>query len=496
MTDPQFLSTFTWQIARKTLPPVLALAALSSNAMADKVTGLSDSQESGASNIVDVCVGLNAKATGNNDINIPPTDAQVATLTSNEQDLLRRCADAIEAGGLGIKADRATAKTNAEAKIALSQIAPDEIAAQGTTSVRAVNVQQDNIAARISALQSGFRGVSVGQLSLNLDGRQFTGNDLLSMSGGSAGESGGRARLGAFINGQFNFGDKEATGREAGFDFDGGGLTVGLDYFISGRAFVGAAVGVNTTSIDIDHHGGGLDTDTVSLSLYGSFFQSDKFHINGLLEYANDDHSTRRNLDYTLNETSGGCCEVGLTGDTVRVNQAALGSADGDQFTVAVNLGYSLGQGGFSYGPLLDLSYTKVNIDAFDERMSNPEAVGRGLALHIASQEITSTKSELGFAVDHTGSQTWGVLTQQLRLSWLHEFDDDNRLIEAHYLYDPAKVPLNLNTDDIDSDYFSVNLGLSAGLSRGRSAYFSYGTLIGLEDITYHGLNAGYRMEF
>lgn len=496
MINTRSLSAATWRVSCKTLPPVFALAVLSGSAMAAKVTGLSDAQQSGADNVVPVCVGLNTRATGNDDPSIPPTADQIARLSANEQDLLRRCADAIEAGGLGIKADRATEETNNAARIALSQIAPDEIAAQGTTSVRAANVQQDNIASRISALQSGFRGVSVGQLSLNLEGRKYSGNDVLIASGGSAGETGGRSRLGAFINGSFNFGDKEATGREAGFAFDGGGLTVGLDYFVSGSAFVGAAVGVNSTTIDIDNNGGGIDTDTVSLSLYGSFFQSEKFHINGLVEYASDEHSTRRNLNYTLNETTGGCCEVDLTDATVTVDQAALGSSDGDQFTVAINLGYSVGKGGLSYGPVLDLSHTKVNIDAFDERMSNPNAVGRGLALHIADQEITSTKSELGFQLDYTGSQNWGVLTQQLRVSWLHEFDDDGRLIEANYLFDPNKVALDLKTDDIDSDYFSVNLGLSAGLARGRSAYVSYATLLGLDDISYHGLNAGFRMEF
>ena len=66
---------------------------------------------------------------------MPPTQQQIEqNLTPDEADLLRRCADVIQAGGLGIQAQEATPEDNAEAAVALRQIAPDEIAAQGTVT--------------------------------------------------------------------------------------------------------------------------------------------------------------------------------------------------------------------------------------------------------------------------------------------------------------------------------------------------------------------------
>ena len=475
--------------------PVLLI--LSMPVLADKATGLSDTQNSAADNIVPVCVGLNTKASGNDDPAVAPTATQIASLSSQEQDLLRRCADAIEAGGLGINPDRATAETNEAAKAALKQIAPDEISAQGTTSVRAVNVQQDNIAARISALQAGFRGLGLSNLSLNLDGVKLTGREFLELTGGAAGDESNHSSVGMFLNGNFSLGDKEATGREAGFDFDGAGITLGVDKFVSNNAFVGAAFGFNNTTIDIENNGGGLDTDSVSLSLYSSYFKTDQFYINGFLEYAQDDHSTRRNLSYALNETSGGCCNVDVDeSSTVIVDQAAIGTSDGDQLTIAADIGYEIPKGSVAITPTAAIAHTRVNIDAFNEHMSRPNDIGQGLALHIGDQEITSTKSEVGVHLSHANSREWGVITQQLKVSWLHEFEDDGRIINAHYLFDPDKVAMDLKTEEVDADYFAVNLGISAGMAKGKSAYLSYSSLLGLDDITFHGINLGYRMEF
>ncbi len=485
-------------LARRLLSlPIFLIASMS--AIADKVTGLSDTQSSAATNIVPVCVGLNTKASGNDDISVRPTTAQIASLSPQEQDLLRRCADAIEAGGLGLpdNAARATDETNEAAKTALAQIAPDEISAQGTTSVRAVNVQQDNVAARISALQAGFRGLDLGHLALNLDGVKLSGREFLNLTGGAAGDESRHSGLGMFLNGRFNLGDKDATGREAGFDFNGTGVTLGMDQFIARNAFIGAALGYNRTAIDVENNGGALDTDSVSFSLYGSYFRSDQFYLNGFLEYAKDDHNTRRNLNYTLNETSGGCCDVDVVENkTVTVDQAAIGDSDGNQLTVAMDIGYEIPKGATTITPTAAIAYTRVNIDAFDEHMSRPNDIGQGLALHIGDQEITSTKSELGVHLNHASSREWGVFTQQLKVSWLHEFENDGRIINAHYLFDPNQVSMDLKTEDADADYFAVNLGISAGMAKGKSAYLSYNSLLGLDGITFHGINVGYRMEF
>lgn len=444
--------------------------------------------------VVQVCVGLNAKASGQDDVTVPPTEDQILdNLSADENDLLRRCADVIQAGGLGIQADQADETDNAEAAVALRQIAPDEIAAQGTTSVTAVNSQQNNVAARVSALQSGLRGLSLNQLSLNVDGSRLAGNDLQKLVGGAAGR--GDSRLGLFISGDISSGDKDQTTREAGFDFDTQTLTVGVDYFLGDSSFVGVALGVSQIEMDIENSGGGLDTDTVGLSVYGSVFRKNNFYINGFFDYTRGDHDSERAINYTLDETAGGCCNVTEVG-RVTVNQVAKGSTEGDQVTLSMKMGYEKSKGAFSHGPSLDLTYTSLTIDGFSETMSNATDVGRGLALTYKEQEIDSFRAALGYQVSHVSSQSWGVFSKQARFNLHHEFEDDGRSVESFYSFDPAKNVMTLSADDPDSDFYSVAFDLTAGLANGKSAFLSYSTLFGLDDVSLHQISGGMRFEF
>jgi uncharacterized protein with beta-barrel porin domain len=481
------------------------LMIFSAETLAGTVTELSEAEQSvggppGAAPpavrpVVKVCVGLNTQATGNTDPSVPPTQQQIAAnLSADEADLLRRCADVIEAGGLGIQAQEATPESNDEARVALRQIAPDEIAAQGTTAVRAVNSQQNNVAARIIALQSGLRGVGLKRLSLNVDGSMLTGNQLQQLLGGAAGE--GDSRLGAFVSGDLGFGDKKTSSREAGFDYDSRMLTAGVDYFLSGTSFIGVALGLNKVDMDVTNNGGTLESSNVSISIYGSAFRKNQFYINGFLDYSRSDHDTERNLNYTLDETSGGCCSVGLTGNRVTILQSAKGSTEGSQLTASVNMGYDLSKGAVTYGPTLDISWSSLEIDPFSESMSNPTAEGRGLALTFNKQTIDSLRSSLGFQANHTSSKSWGVFSKQFRASWHHEFEDSAHTIKSFYSFDPAKTLMTLQADRPDTDFYSLALDLTAGLSGGRSYFISYSTLVGLKDITANQFSAGLRYEF
>ena len=482
---------------------LLASCILSDGVMAETVTDLSEAAESVAGTpdsqarpVVVVCVGLNNKATGQDDVTVPPTQQQIEqNLTPDEEDLLRRCADVIQAGGLGIQAQEATPEDNAEAATALRQIAPDEIAAQGTVTVNAVNTQQTNVAARIAALQSGLRGFSVRRLSLRMDDSRLAGDDLQRLAGGAAGDPQRNSRLGVFLSGDVGSGDKETTSREAGFDFDNQSLTIGVDYFLDANAFVGVALGINTIDMDIADNGGGLETDNMSLSLYGSLFQKNDFYLNGFFDYTTSDFDSRRNLDYTLDKTTGGCCVVTESG-RVTVKQNAIGNTDGREMLASLNMGYERGAGAWSYGPVFDLTYASLKIDGFSESMSNPDAAGRGLALTFLDQTIESFRSVLGVKLNHVSSMNWGVLSKQLRVDWHHEFKNDARVINSFYKFDPGKTVMTLKSDEPDADFYSLALDLSAGLANGRSAFISYSTLIGLDNVTASQISAGLRLEF
>ncbi len=488
----------------QTLLLITSLVVYSQNISA---APLNETQQAVADIVIPVCVDLNQKA-GDEEFLEGTIDKQTSlkeNLSAEEFDLLRRCADAIDAGGLAEGANGRKANDFNAATTALSNIAPDEISAQGTTSVKTTNIQQNNIAARVSALQSGARGFGFAGLRLDINGKKLTDRELSAMfldhttGGGASADDNVMdqfSRLGFFVNGSYNFGDRDGSVREAGFDYDTQGITIGTDYFITDKFIIGAAFGITNANIDMDDNGGGLDTDSTNLSIYGSFFHSEQLYINGFLDFGKSEHSSLRNINYTLKETQGGCCVVDLTGNDITVDQQARSKTDATQKTLAVDMGYELHQGSFTYGPTLSLGYSKIDIDGFSESMSNPDAVGRGLGLRIDAQKIESIKSQLGFQLANSASFGWGVLTQQVRFTWLREYSDNSRIIRANYIYAPKERNMDFATDNPDRNYFITSIDISATLSHGRSAFLSYSTIAGLDDITYNGIQAGVRMEF
>jgi len=88
-----------------------------------------------------------------------------------------------------------------------------------------------------------------------------------------------------------------------------------------------------------------------------------------------------------------------------------------------------------------------------------------------------------------------GVIVPQIRLDWVHEFEDDGEAITAQYLEDINQTKFKVETESLDSDYLDVSVGLSAQFPHGRSGFISYRTLQGYSGLTYHSIQAGFRIE-
>lgn len=86
----------------------------------------------------------------------------------------------------------------------------------------------------------------------------------------------------------------------------------------------------------------------------------------------------------------------------------------------------------------------------------------------------------------------------QVEFGWLHEFNDDSRLVRGRFL-EGAAVPDNLfqlAMDPVDKDYFRLGLGLSARFDRGPSALVQYRTLLGYRNLEDHAITTELRWEF
>lgn len=408
----------------------------------------------------------------------PRLAAISGTLTpgSAEADLLDRCTQL-----------KNTSTTLAQAQAGLAAMAGEEVAAQRSNAIELSGAQYSNLGARINALKRGATGLNVTNLNLNIDGQRVSGNVLaaglkaLTGSGASGDDGLGLSeRLGFFVNGTVGFGEQDATQREAGFDFDTRGITAGIDYRFTDNLVLGMATGYGKSEVDFNASAGNLDSDGYSLSMYGTYYISGQYYLDGIVSYGSNDYDSTRNIVYT--DASG------------TVSRTALGNTEGNQLFVGLSTGWDWQQGGWRIGPNASLYYLDVSIDAYRENGAS------GLDLAFDEQQSDSFTLTLGGDVSYSYSMAWGVLIPSARLHMVHEFENSSEIIGARFANDPffndptnPTPALQVTTDNPDRNYFKFGVGLSGQFAHGLSAFIDYQNIVAFENLTAHEFTFGVR---
>lgn len=366
-----------------------------------------------------------------------------------------------------------------EARTTLQQVAPSQIATQGTYAVEVDSSQFDNLLARIAALRTGLTGISLSDLSFTIDGKTFSGEQLKG-GGASPDQSGVLGKLGLFINGIGTLGNREQTGNTPGFDFDSAGLTAGADYRFTDNFILGAAFGYAGLNTEFNNNAGKIDLNQYAISAYGTYYLPDGFYVDGLFSFAWNDFESTRNFDYGF--TVGGQLE--------RVVTEAKSNPDSTQFSISGGGGYEFARGPLSLTPYVRVNFIRTDIDGFTESRAD------GWGTRYDDQKIDSLTTQLGGQAGYAVSTQWGVLSPQLIAEWLHEFKNDARSIPVRFIGDHTGTVFIVPTDKPDRDFFNLGAGVSATFARGVSAFFYYEALLGYKDLERNLFTGGIRYEF
>ena len=412
-----------------------------------------------------------------------PALAALPSPTPAEADLLARCRELTDAGGIDPDAT----------VIALDELMTDVALAQGQAALLALQAQFQNLKARIAALRSGTRGTSFGGLAVNPStgpmsletlASAFTAEDEPEAPAGEAGTD--FDRWGFFAAGTIGRGEQDEGSVDPAFDYDIEGLTAGFDYRKSDNLVFGGAFGYTRQDTALPDHGGSVDTTGWTLSGYGTWYTKDSWYADGVVTFGRNDYDLVRHIDYTVPLAGGG---------TRTIAQTARANAAGDLLQGAFTFGRDFNRGALGIGPYAKLLYTRVSLDAIEEQLDAGE-LGHGLGLRVEERELTSLASVIGGKLTYTHSTDWGVLMPHLQLEWEHEFKDDPQAIEARFLHDPTSTPMFVRGDAIDTDYFRLGLGLSMVLSRGRSGFLYYEQVLSRDGVSQYNLALGLRLEF
>ena len=457
-------------------------------------TASDDITSASATVTVDVGPGI-ANIPGQTEEQMEITQAlEVACISTESPDLAAQCA------GLG--------SLSAEQKQdAIRKILPTQVSAQGTFAAELHRNLLRNDEARLLSLRSGATGLltvsglsvsvnqddlPIGQLAdAKINGAEKydvmealrgmplspgvmadTMRELENGGGASADEPVTPSRLGIFLNGQASFGDKDQTEREAGFDFNTSGLTLGVDYRLSPDLVIGGALGYGTDTADFVAEQGSLDIDTFTGSIYTSFYVPESMFLDTILMFGDNDYKTVRNIVYT------------------GVNTSTAGDTKGSQFGIGINGGKEIFiGGGYLVSPLVRFEYLKTDIDAYRE------TGGDGWALAIEDQSIESAKLAIAAEISRAFKQSWGAFVPHLHVEWENQLKDDSREIVASMVEAPD-AQFVLPTDKPDKSYFNLGFGFTGIVGENIGFLLGAETTLDQKDIQNTTVNAEVRIEF
>lgn len=363
---------------------------------------------------------------------------------------------------------------------ALRAIAPDEVLAQQLVLREIATTQFFNVDARLNELRRGGGGFSMSGLTLNYGDQSVPlslAGDALQAALGFGDEPGGLiSPWGFFINGNITDGQQDlrySSGR-VGVDYSSRGLTAGVDYRLSAKSVVGAALGYAKFTSDVND-GSELDAKSLLLTGYGSHYINDRFYVDTRLTYGNVNLDQQRSVRFRV----GG----------LQIDELAQGEADATQLTLATSVGYHLNYDAWTVTPNLGLRYISNDVDAFTETGAGEYNVA------YRDQSFKTTQLTLGVQIGRAISMNTGVLMPQFDFSLNSENSDDPRA-QASLVNGSSSQLFRLDQQGSDSNYGSAGLGFVYLMANGKQAYLSYRHTFGNDDFDRGSLNLGGRFEF
>jgi outer membrane autotransporter protein len=445
----------------------ITIAAPSAVTILSDIPNLTPNQQRMANKLDGMCDALTALS--NNE----------TPLSGDQTDLLNKC------NGLRIN------NKTANQVEAIEEMIPDDFSVARTQTLLFANTQYASIMDRLIALRGGAKGLSLAGLNIIVDGkmvplaqiedmaRQFFGGGA-SSDGSAADEPGGLLsdKWGMWARGNFSFGKKDQSPTSPAFDADQWAFVGGLDYRLSDKAVIGGALAYGSSSVDFKSDDGKLDTDSFSLSLYGSAYAAKNFYFDGIFNYQNSSYDAFRNITYVDG--------IGL------VNVDASGDTDGTTLSGGLSAGYDLLAGGLTISPNVGFFYIDTTIDSFTE------AGAGGLNLIYDEQKFKSMTGNAGLRLTYAWNVSWGVLLPHLRVDYVREFEDDVDVFGVRFANDPnaaSTPPVLVATDNPDTSYWRLAGGFSAQFKHGISGYIEYQRLESFEFISFEDVSIGLRFQ-
>jgi outer membrane lipase/esterase len=257
--------------------------------------------------------------------------------------------------------------------------APLVIGAQAQIADVATQQIFDSVSARVNALGQGAAG--------------FT----MSGPGGGASHMESNSPVSAYVSGSYGHGSRDDHPTETGFDYDHGSVQIGADVRVGNNGAVGIQAGFGSTSAHLNDGMGDDDLRTYSVAIYGGLFGEHWYgSVAGFYAYQDWDKLNR---------------------NTNVAGQVAAASTNGTDVGAKLEAGYMLHEGSLTYGPVAELRYARISINAYTEQ----GAVALNEA--VDNQGFASIVSQIGGQVSTVCDFDGLMVKPTLHASWDHQYE-------------------------------------------------------------------------
>lgn len=153
-------------------------------------------------------------------------------------------------------------------------------------------------------------------------------------------------------------------------------------------------------------------------------------------------------------------------------------------------------QRALTVGPRVGVNYSTNSIDAFTEAGGSPRNLDTGLELAYDRQHRDSLTTTVGAFASYALSTSIGVFVPQFIAEWVHELQDDQRVIYFRFREDLGQTNLRFQSDSPDCDYFNLGTGVVLALPKAIQVFLSFRALVGYNDSQAYTANGGLRIGF
>ncbi len=222
---------------------------------------------------------------------------------------------------------------------------------------------------------------------------------------------------------------------------------------------------------------GGFDKNIFSPTLYATYLPFDGAFVSAVLGYARSENSNNRNV-------------VVPTADEPVTPGHTSADYSENLYSARVHAGYDYPIDNFTIGPRLGFAYGHSQVDSFTEDGNT------GAELRYSGLDQTSVQTSLGAAAALAIAIPNGVLLPQASVSWVHEYADDARNIDARFVDAPGSPTFTFQREKPARDWANIALGVSASFVNGMQPFAQFVTVQGNDNFVSYGGTAGLRFSF